>query len=182
MTKRMKEFKERLRENARKEKEVPTYDLEAETSVIQVTEDDLWKCEKFLKGLQKILEGKYEIIGSCNRDISRYLIPVGTENQVTYYRKPDFSFRISDHWNWYSNLKKCSDENYIQCNSVDMPEARKRTEDGKATKPRKGLQVAIQGTDGKYHHVFGYKWDRKTKSFRWVENSPADICRIYGLA
>lgn len=174
MTKRMQEFKNKLRENAKND----NYSL-AENMGMPLLKKDLDACEKFLNGLQAILKGRYEIVGSCNQDISRYLIPIGTEELITYYGKPDLSFRISDHWNWYSNAKKCTDISYVQCESVDMPSARART-DWHATKPRKGLQVAIQGVDRKYHHVFGYKWNGK--EFVWVENDPMDICKLYGLA
>jgi len=175
MTKRMKAFKEKLRAN----KKAGWYNLSQDLGIPRKAED-LEACEKFLGRIQKILKGSYELIGSCNKDISQYLIPLGTENQVTYYGKPEKSFRISDHWNWYSSTKKCRDISYVQCESVDMPAAREQT-DEHATKPRKGLQVAIQGTDGKYHHVFGYKWDAEEETFKWVTNDPMDICREWGL-
>lgn len=176
MTNRMKEFKARLKVNSK----AVEYQFDADMGV-PMRNRDLKACEKFLREVQRILDGRYEIVGSCNKDISKYLIPIGTESQITYYGKPEKSFRISDHWNWYSNTKKCRDSSYVQCESVDMPLARERTDD-RATKPRKGLQVAIQGTDGKYHHVFGYKWDTEIEEFRWIENDPMDICRKWELA
>lgn len=175
MSKRMKEFKERIEAN-RKLGEFNLYN----GMELARRDEDLEACEEFMKEMQRILDGKYEILGSCNKDISKYLIPIGTKSQVTYYGKPEKSFRISDHWNWYSNTKKCRDFSYVQCESVDMPKARER-KDGYATKPRKGLQVAIQGTDGKYHHVFGYKWNPEQEEFEWVSNNPMDICREWGL-
>ena len=175
MTKRMKEFKARIQAN----KKSFEYDLSSEMGIPKRPED-LEACEAFLRQIQTLLEGRYEIVGSCNQDISKYLVPNGTEKQITYYGKPEKSFRISDHWNWYSSTKKCRDISYVQCESVDMPNARERT-DEHATKPRKGLQVAIQGTDGKYHHVFGYKWIPEIREFKWVTNSPMDICKEWGL-
>ena len=180
MSKRMQEFKKRIRENASKEQMNIMYHLDRVTGQ-QITEEDMKKCEEFFQQLSDILKDRYEVVPSCNQDISRYLIPIGTRDQVSYYGKPDFSFRISDHWNWYSSTKKCNDKDYIQCDSVDMPPARER-DDEHATKARKGLQVAIHCKDGKYHHVFGYKWDQSSRMFRWVENDPKDICKIYGLA
>lgn len=176
MTNRMKEFKARMKANSKSVE----YQFDADMGV-PMRNRDLKACEKFLREVQRILNGRYEIVGSCNKDISKYLIPIGTEKQITYYGKPELSFRISDHWNWYSNLRKCSNRSYVQCESADMPAARER-EDERATNPRRGLQVAIQGTDGKYHHVFGYKWNPETKEFCWVQNDPMDICRKWGLA
>lgn len=175
MTKKMREFKARMKANSK----AVEYQFDADMGV-PMRNRDLKACEKFLREVQRILDGRYEIVGSCNRDISKYLIPIGTEKQITYYGKPELSFRISDHWNWYSNTKKCRDASYVQCESADMPLARERT-DERATNPRKGLQVAIQGTDGKYHHVFGYKWNSETEEFCWIKNDPMDICRKWGL-
>lgn len=171
MTSKMREFKERMKQN-----------LMNKENLINKYKDnpDLKACENFFSELTRILDGKYEVVGSCNQDISRYLIPAGTKEQITYYGKPELSFRISDHWSWYSNVKKCHDISYVQCESTDMPRALPRA-DERATEPHKGLQVAIQGTDGKYHHVFGYKYDHEKRQFRWVENNPTDICSAWGL-
>lgn len=138
-------------------------------------------CTKFFNELSSILYGSYEVIESCNQDFSRYLVPIGTSDQVTYYGKPMKSFRISDHWNWFSNLKKCNDPHYVQCRSFDMPWCRKR-EDGcpMATKPRFGIQVCIHLDDG-YHHVFGDKFDRKTKTWSWIESTPEEVVKMYNI-
>ena len=137
-------------------------------------------CSDFFDKLSGLLSENYEVLGSCNKDFSRYLIPKGTANQVTYYGKPVKSFRISDHWNWFSNLKKCSDPNYVQCRSLDMPWCRKREEGSFfATKPRFGAQVCIQLEDGCYHHVYGDRFDRATKTWKWIETSPEDVVRTY---
>lgn len=128
------------------------------------------KCQNFFKELSNVLSETHDSIGSCNNDISMYLIPKGSESELSYYGKPEYSFRISDHWNWYSSSKKCSDLKVIQCNSVDIPWCRKREETDKATKPIYGIQVSYYGKDHKYHHVFGEKFNRKTKKWVWVEN------------
>ena len=135
-------------------------------------------CKEFFNSLSKILESTYEVVASCNQDISKYLIPKGTIGDLTYHSKPDASFRISDHWNWYSNLKKCPNPNYIQCLSVDMPRAKKRPDYGKASKPIDGIQVSVIGKDGKYHAVYGEIFDRKTKKWNWLETDPADIAEM----
>ena len=136
-------------------------------------------CNKFFYDLAEILYASYEIIGSINKDFSRYLVPFGTDNQITYYSKPAFSFRISDHWNWYSSLKKCKNEFYVQCNSVDMPVARRRANSSWVSEPHCGIQVAFCDRVGIYHHVYGEKYDRRTRKWSWVENDPIKVVEKY---
>lgn len=135
-------------------------------------------CEIFFSNLSKILEDTYEVVRSCNQDISQYLIPKGTISELSYYSKPKKSFRISDHWNWYANIRKCSNPRYIQCLSVDIPRADKRSAYGKPTKPKTGIQVSVIGGDGKYHAVYGEVFNRKTKKWEWLETDPADIAEM----
>lgn len=122
--------------------------------------------------LADILSDTHVLVESCNQDASAYLVPLGTEDQITYYSKPKNSYRISDHWNWYSNTRKCHDVSYIQCYSEDIPFPRKRERPGKASLPRNGIQVAYFGDDGKYHCIFGDKYDRKTNAWTWVGLNP----------
>ena len=143
-----------------------------------IRQQKIMKCEEFFSNLCAILSDTYEVVGSCNRDLSQYLIPKGTISELSYYSKPAKSFRISDHWNWYSSLKKCSNPHYIQCFSVDIPRAEKRTDYGKATKPKYGIQVSVIGGDGKYHAVYGEIYDRKTGAWNWLETEPADIAEM----
>lgn len=131
------------------------------------------KCGYFFGRLAKELGDSYEVIGSCNKDASAYLIPKGTESQISYYGKPALSFRVSDHWNWYSSTKKCKDETYIQCYSIDLPHPRKRPAKGKASKPIVAAQVAMIGPDGNYHHIYGDKFNGL--EWRWVETDIDDI-------
>ena len=42
-------------------------------------------------------------------------------------------------------------------------------EEGMASKPRHGIQVAVYGKDKRYHHVCGDRFDRKTRSWVWDE-------------
>lgn len=136
------------------------------------------KCEEFFSCLSKILNGTYEVISSCNKDLSQYLIPNGTVSELSYYSKPEKSFRISDHWNWYSSIKKCTNPKYIQCLSVDIPRADKRVDCEKPTKPKYGIQVSIIGGDGKYHAVYGEVFNRITKQWYWLETDPADVAEM----
>lgn len=136
-------------------------------------------CTKFFDLLSELLKEEYEVVASCNADFSRYLVPKGTADQISYSGKPDKSFRISDHWNWFANLNKCENPNYIQCLSVDMPFAKRRPEEGKASKPILGTQVAVVGEDGKYHAVFGEKFDRKTKTWSWISTNAEDVAKAF---
>ena len=133
-------------------------------------------CLDFILKLEELLPD-YEIIGSCNRDISLYLIPKGTEGYISYESKPGKSFRMSDHWNWYANVNKCSNENYIQCLSVDVPYPKKRIAPGRPSESIVAYQVAFCGENGVYHAVYGEKWDRKTKTWSWIEKTPEEVIK-----
>ncbi len=137
-------------------------------------------CIEFFNALADALKETYEVVASCNNDISAYLIPKGSIDKLSYYGKPELSFRVSDHWNWFSNLKKCDIPNYVQCMSMDMPWARRREEESKSTKPRYGIQVAIFGKDGRYHHVYGEKFDRRTKEWSWEVDTLDNVIRMIG--
>jgi len=121
------------------------------------------ECLAYFMDLVKKLADTHELISSCNKDTTLYLIPKGTIDQLTYTSKPVDSYRFSDHWNWYANVNKCPNEHYVQCYNVDMPRVKPRAEAGKPSKPVFGICVAHFGDDMKYHHVFGEKFDRKTK-------------------
>lgn len=136
------------------------------------------KCTEFFEKLSEALKEDYVVMGSCNQDFSRYLVPIGTESQVSYMGKPENSFRISDHWNWFANVNKCPDEHYIQCLSVDLPWTRKRFAPGKPSRPVSGTQVAVFGADRKYHAVYGERYSRKTKTWDWVESTVEEVIAI----
>ena len=129
------------------------------------------KCKEFFDSLVDMLGDKYEVLNSCNKDMSAYLCPNGTSSEVTYYSKPEESFRISDHWNWYANTNKCSDSRYIQCYCVDLPWARRRSEPNKAGKPIMASSVCVF-RNNKYHVIYGEYFDRKTKTWSWIDSSP----------
>lgn len=135
------------------------------------------KCVVFFNALSDLLESCYERLASCNQDISAYLCPVGTSSEVTYYSKPEESFRISDHWNWYANTKKCSNPKFIQCYCANLPWARRRPEPEKAGKPIMASCVCLF-RNGEYHVVYGECYDRKTKTWTWLDNSPKQISEL----
>lgn len=173
MTKKMREFKEKLKKN--------------ETSCnyfinIEKEREDFEKCRKFFDDISVILKRNYIVVGSCNQDLSAYLVPVGTENQISYYGKPDRSFRVSDHWNWYSSMKRCAKEDEVQCWSMDVQDPKQRDPEHleKATKPRKVAQVAFYSDyDRKYHAIYGNVWNPKKQVYEWIENDPKEV--IYRL-
>lgn len=123
--------------------------------------DMVEECKEQFMLLAKKLEETHEIVGSCNNDISMYLIPKGSIDELSYSSKPHDSYRFSDHWNWYANLKKCPDEHYIQCFNTDLPWPKKRIAEGKASKPINAICIGYFGEDNKYHHFFGEKLDKK---------------------
>lgn len=135
-------------------------------------------CNEFFMKLMSELGEQYEIVESCNQDISKYLIPIGTIDELTYCSKPNKSFRISDHWNWYANVLKNPNEHYIQCLSNDFPWAKRRKAPGKPSVPIFAIAVCVIGEDGKYHHIFGEKFNRKTKKWSWVETSIDEVLNM----
>lgn len=132
------------------------------------------KCKSFFETLVGMLGDRYERLSSCNKDISEYLCPVGTSGEVTYNGKPEESFRISDHWNWYANTNKCSNPKYIQCYCVDLPWAHRRSAENKAGRPIMASCVCVFRND-KYHVIYGEKFNRKTKQWGWIESSPEEV-------
>lgn len=143
-----------------------------------ILDEKIVYCSSFFNCLSEKLNESYSIYGSCNNDCSKYLVPNGAESEVTYYGKPELSFRVSDHWNWYSNIIKCNIPNYIQCFSPDFPWVRKRKAEGKASVPVLSASVCIY-LDGAYHVIYGEKFDRKTKKWSWIESTPDEIIEKY---
>ena len=137
-------------------------------------EEKIMKCQEMFDNISMTLCETYEEMGSCNKDISAYLVPIGTTDEVTYHSKPELSFRISDHWNWYSNTKKCPDAKYIQCYCDELPYAKRRLAYGKASTPIFAICVCLF-KNNKYHVVYGEYYDRKTKTWHWRENNIENI-------
>lgn len=148
------------------------------TMAIKMTkEEKILACASFYGELCERLEESHEVVGSCNNDISSYLIPKGTIEDLSYYGKPADSFRMSDHWNWFSSTRKCKDEHYVQCHSYDIPWQFKRYEPGKASKPRTAICVAYYGKDNNYHVIFGEKFDRRTKTWTFVTPTVDEVMK-----
>jgi len=132
------------------------------------------RCKAYYNSLAQLCEDGYVRIGSCNKGFSSYLIPFGTDDQLSYYGKPELSFRLSDHWNWYSNLKKCKDESLIQCCCVCLPGPSDRIEEGKASRAVKACCVAFY-YKGAYYTVYGELFDAVKKEWYWLETKPRDV-------
>ncbi len=133
------------------------------------------RCIQFFNDISKRLSETHTKIGSTNHDSSVYLVPNGTESQVNYYNKPKNSFRYSDHWNWYSSTSKNDNKNYIQCECINAPVPNRREVPWRASEPVNAISVCLFGKDGKYHCVYGECYDRKTKSWSWVEDIPEEF-------
>ena len=126
-------------------------------------------CLQVFMKLAEDLKDTHEIIGSCNKDRSIYLIPKGSIDDLSYYGKPVDSYRISDHWNWYASITRCSDEGRIQCHNVDLKYPQDRI-DGRATRPVSGVCIAYYDIDGKYHTVFGELYDKAKRKNVFLDN------------
>jgi len=56
-----------------------------------------YKCKNFFDNLSVLLYSRYNVVKSCNNDRSEYLVPIGTEDQITYHSKPYYSFRVCEY-------------------------------------------------------------------------------------
>lgn len=135
------------------------------------------KCMSFMDKLKELLKDYYEFYYSPFAKQSCHLVPNGTAEENTYYSKPLYSFRCSDHWNWYANTKKCNVYWYVQCFNPDVFWPEKRKNSG-ATKPRYCTNVSFFGYDQKFHCVYGEKFDRKTKTYIWIESDPEEVAAM----
>lgn len=133
--------------------------------MFQVSKKCRQLCLEYFENLVEELKETHVLVVSCNQDSTLYLVPKGSEDQITYHSKPVNSYRFSDHWNWYANVRKCPDQHYIQCFNKDLPYPRRRPEPGKPSHPIAAMCVAYFGDDGLYHTVFGERFDRKTKKW-----------------
>lgn len=133
-------------------------------------------CLNFWENLIAELGEAYSPMASCNKDISAYLVPNGTEGEVTYQSKPENSFRISDYWNWYANTKKCPDPNYVQCCNKSLPYPHSRPAEGLPSKPIKAICVACFH-NGHYQTIYGEYYDQKTRKWGWREIAASEFVK-----
>lgn len=134
-------------------------------------------CRDFYEGLIKELGEEYERHDGTNcKPQSSCLVRRGDAERLNYYEKPEWSFRVAPLWNWYANLEKNPDPDYIQCETDDLPWAKRRPKNypSGASKPIAACCVALF-YEGKYHVVYGEIFDQKTKTWSWKENSPESV-------
>lgn len=140
----------------------------------------LRKCNAFFLKVADLLKDTHTVMGSASGVWkSACLVPKGTENQVTYYGKPVNSLRVACNWNWRASLKHCSIPDSIQCLTRDLPWAKHRPENNPelASPPIWGNMVGLYGKDQRYHCVYGEKFDRRTKTWEWVEGDPEEVAK-----
>lgn len=143
--------------------------------------DDLERCEDFFNKLADLMKDEYVLLDYRDTSESAYLIPIGTEDQMSWYGKPEWSFRISGHWSWYANTKKCADKDIVQCESVDLPVPRDRRAETGASMPIYAAQVCVY-YNGKYHCIYGNCYSRKRihgKHWTFREADPKAIAESY---
>ena len=135
-------------------------------------------CLEFFHKTAALVSDIYEELPSKSKHWpSICLVPKGTASQVTYYGKPVNSLRVAMNWNWRAGLDKCSIPKYIQCVTKDLPFVKARPKDHpeRSSPPIFGNMVALFDTDNKYHCIFGEKYDRSSKTWSWVENTPERV-------
>jgi hypothetical protein len=90
----------------------------------------------------------HQVIGA-----SEYLIPTG--KTVGYVDHPIGTIRCAGHWNWHGNpFHTGKPAEYILCENIDAPPAYP-VNPKKSTRSRNASQIAIVGSDGKYHCLYG---------------------------
>ena len=144
----------------------------------EVWKQQFEKCVEFFNQVAKELEDTHVVIvGKSKKWPNMFLVEKGQERQVNYYGKPVNSLRVATNWNWRAGLDRCSNRNYIQCVTPDLPFARRRPEEHPewSSLPILGNMVGYFDTDNKYHCVYGEKYNREDKSWMWVENMPKRV-------
>ena len=142
--------------------------------------EQLKKCNEFFLKVADELKDTHVILGSATGVWgSACLVLKGTENQVSYYGKPINSLRVACNWNWHASLKRCDKPDYIQCLTKDLPWAKKRPSDNPelASPPIWGNMVGLFGPDKRYHCVYGERFNRKTKTWEWVEGDVQELVK-----
>ena len=146
----------------------------------EIWKQQLDRCIKFFNEVAEELKDTHVIVPSKSKKWqSMCLVRKGEEKQVNYYGKPVNSLRVAPNWNWRAGIDRCSNANYIQCVTPDLPFAKKRSPEHPewSTMPIFGNMVGYFDTDNKYHCVFGEKYDFDFKSWMWVENIPSLVAK-----
>lgn len=146
---------------------------------------ELWKqqmdnCMRFFNDVADILKETHVVVPSKSKKWpSMCLVKKGEEHLVSYYGKPVNSLRVGPNWNWRAGLDRCSNANYIQCVTPDLPFAKKRSKEHPewSTQPIFGNMVGYFDTDNKYHCVFGEQYDFEEGKWIWMENIPMVVAK-----
>lgn len=140
---------------------------------------DIWmkECNEYFYKLAERLNASHRVVTGKSGDISKYLVVTGTENQLTYYGKPFLSFRLSNHWNWKANLRKCVDPNHVQCYTKDLHHPFRRPDSVHASKPVYACCVGYYGPDRLYHIICGEVFDPSTKATRFIKKDIDEVIR-----
>lgn len=150
--------------------------LDYEKNYIRPEMEEL--CKSFYFELEKELADTYTRHDTINgKHFSSCLIPNGTEEELSYYGKPEFSFRCADRWNWHSTKEKCDNPKYVQCFTRDLINPKRVLPGQNGTKPIRAKAVAIY-YDGEYHIVYGQKFDQKLRRWYWMDN---DVEGVLGI-
>lgn len=84
---------------------------------------------------------------------SGYLMKEGSEKDNTWHSKPELSFRIASHWNWYANTAKAPAD-YIQCFCPEFGSPNKRSTENPTHATTPIYRTAICFFKDGFYHVF----------------------------
>lgn len=146
---------------------------------ISKEERDTWMdmCNEYFDELAEALKSSHEIVESVHGGGSRYLVLKGTGSEITYYGKPLCSFRVSDHWNWHANLRKCINPHHIQCFCKDIHYPFRRPSKDQASRAVLSCSLGYYGIDRQYHVVCGEVWDSETKDNKFIRKDIQEVIR-----
>lgn len=133
------------------------------------------KCNQYFNSLYEMLKDSHDRRTNKTRDRrpDKYIFPKGTGDEITNVGKPANSFRYSNKWNFWKNGKGEMLDS-VQCYSEDFPKAHT---DSHGCGPQGSVlaySVCFYGEDGRYHVVYGERYNRRTKKWDWVESDPED--------
>lgn len=120
------------------------------------TQKDLMTDEKWQKLYEFLKPMGYVLVHSCNKDETVYLVPAGTEDQISYSGKPENSYRLSGHWHWKSPKGPG-----IQCPLEGMPDPGEPNEDGFA--PSQCNEYIIAKYEGGLYRRFDFNINQDVK-------------------
>ena len=102
--------------------------------------ETIMKFDLFEKIIEYSKENTYTDFHEAHGFYTGYIIPNGMK--LSYGPHPEGTIRISNHWSWYANIKKCSNREFIQCYLYNT-QPNQRENNNCSSKPIKKVEIAV---------------------------------------